>query len=87
MQHLLTTVRQHEDSAFFQEPVSVEDVPDYYTIVTDPMDLQKMQACLPHQQSTESTLKVSIYAADQHESCHPGLSCSENCTWAAVLVL
>ena len=32
-----------EDSAFFREPVCAAEVPDYYQVIRDPMDLQTMQ--------------------------------------------
>lgn len=43
----LALARAHDDSLFFREPVDAADVPDYYSVVSDPMDLQTMQARTP----------------------------------------
>jgi histone acetyltransferase len=44
MDGVLALMRQQEESAAFREPVNAEDVPDYYSVVKNPMDLQTMQA-------------------------------------------
>ena len=44
MANVLAITRAEEESVYFREPVSAADVPDYYTVVTDPMDLQTMHA-------------------------------------------
>ena len=43
----LAAARAHDDSLFFREPVDAAEVPDYYSVVTDPMDLSTMQARRP----------------------------------------
>jgi hypothetical protein len=43
MANVLEVARKHEDSFCFREPVNADDVPDYYSVVSDPMDLQTMQ--------------------------------------------
>ncbi|KAK7245416.1 hypothetical protein RIF29_40261 [Crotalaria pallida] len=42
MRSLLKTMYDHGDSWPFKEPVDARDVPDYYEIIKDPMDLKTM---------------------------------------------
>ncbi|XP_058086764.1 histone acetyltransferase GCN5 isoform X2 [Magnolia sinica] len=42
MRSLLKTMSEHPDSWPFKEPVDARDVPDYYDIIKDPMDLRTM---------------------------------------------
>lgn len=41
--HLLTDMQNHQSSWPFQKPVDHEEVPDYYRVITEPMDLQTME--------------------------------------------
>ncbi|KAK4492498.1 hypothetical protein RD792_003307 [Penstemon davidsonii] len=42
MRSLLKALHDHPDAWPFKEPVDARDVPDYYEIIKDPMDLQTM---------------------------------------------
>lgn len=42
MRSLLKSMHDHPDSWPFKEPVDARDVPDYYDIIKDPMDLKTM---------------------------------------------
>lgn len=42
MRSLLKAMHDHADAWPFKEPVDVRDVPDYYDIIRDPMDLKTM---------------------------------------------
>ncbi|KAL7583689.1 histone acetyltransferase GCN5 [Lactuca sativa] len=42
MRSILKAMHDHVDSWPFKEPVDVRDVPDYYDIIRDPMDLKTM---------------------------------------------
>lgn len=42
MRTLLKTMHDHADAWPFKEPVDARDVPDYYEIIKDPMDLKTM---------------------------------------------
>uniref|UniRef100_A0A0R3SK75 Bromo domain-containing protein n=1 Tax=Hymenolepis diminuta TaxID=6216 RepID=A0A0R3SK75_HYMDI len=44
--HLISAVRKHRNSWPFQEPVDAEEVPDYYEIVVDPVDLSMISSWL-----------------------------------------
>jgi histone acetyltransferase len=39
LQHILNAIKNHESAWPFQDPVNPEDVPDYYDIIKEPMDL------------------------------------------------
>lgn len=43
---LLTTIQSLEESEAFQTPVDPLEVPDYYEVIKNPMDLQTMETCL-----------------------------------------
>lgn len=43
IQHLLSELQNHPSSWPFMSPVSKEDVPDYYLLIKEPMDLGAMQ--------------------------------------------
>ena len=42
MRQLLRAVNEHADSWPFKEPVDGSEVPDYYKIIKDPIDLKTM---------------------------------------------
>ena len=43
MNQVLKELVNIDDSVYFREPVDTEEVPDYYDIIKNPMDLQTMQ--------------------------------------------
>ncbi|KAL4424337.1 hypothetical protein ABPG75_001638 [Micractinium tetrahymenae] len=61
MWHLLRKAQKHADAAPFLAPVSAEDVPDYYTIIIDPMDLGTMEERLA---SRRYYITLNMFAAD-----------------------
>jgi len=44
--HLLNDMQNHQSSWPFQQPVSRDDVADYYDVIKEPMDLATMEAKL-----------------------------------------
>ncbi|PIA31579.1 hypothetical protein AQUCO_04900107v1 [Aquilegia coerulea] len=50
MRTLLKTMHDHPDSWPFKEPVDGRDVPDYYDIIKDPMDMRTMSKRLESEQ-------------------------------------
>lgn len=61
MWHLLHKAQKHPDAGPFLAPVSAEDVPDYYTIIIDPMDLGTMEQRL---RSRRYYITLNMFAAD-----------------------
>ena len=41
--HLLNEMQNHQSAWPFQKPVDAEEVPDYYNVITEPMDLETME--------------------------------------------
>jgi len=41
--HILNEMQNHQASWPFQKPVSQDEVPDYYNVITEPMDLETME--------------------------------------------
>lgn len=41
--HLLNEMQNHQSAWPFQKPVNPEEVPDYYNVITEPMDLETME--------------------------------------------
>lgn len=41
--HLLNDLQNHQSAWPFQKPVNAEEVPDYYNVITEPMDLETME--------------------------------------------
>lgn len=41
--HLLNEMQNHQSAWPFQKPVNAEEVPDYYNVITEPMDLETME--------------------------------------------
>mmetsp|Transcript_3149 Transcript_3149/g.11368 ORF Transcript_3149/g.11368 Transcript_3149/m.11368 type:complete len:450 (-) Transcript_3149:1330-2679(-) len=58
---LLKGVRAHEDAWPFQEPVDPNEVPDYYDVVKEPIDLASIQQRL---ESRKYYLSVPLFLAD-----------------------
>ena len=52
-QNIIEKMNAHKYSWPFQEPVSKVDVPDYYEIITDPIDLKSIQRKLSANQYTD----------------------------------
>ncbi|EHA8589557.1 putative Histone acetyltransferase GCN5 [Cocos nucifera] len=50
MRSLLKMMNEHPDAWPFREPVDARDVPDYYDIIKDPMDLRTMSKRLESEQ-------------------------------------
>ncbi|PKI82278.1 Gcn5p [Malassezia vespertilionis] len=50
MRHILVELNGHASSWPFVAPVNANDVPDYYTVITNPMDLSTMEAKLENNQ-------------------------------------
>lgn len=61
MEQILFDIKRHRDAWPFLEPVSAEDVPDYYDVVKDPMDLRCMQERLD---SEQYYITLDIFVAD-----------------------
>ncbi|KAL7271930.1 histone acetyltransferase [Rhizina undulata] len=41
--HLLNEMQNHQSAWPFQKPVNQDEVPDYYNVITEPMDLETME--------------------------------------------
>lgn len=41
--HLLNEMQNHQAAWPFQKPVNADEVPDYYNVITEPMDLETME--------------------------------------------
>jgi histone acetyltransferase len=52
MQMILTEMQNHPAAWPFVQPVNKEEVPDYYTVVQEPMDLSTMEHKLDSDQYT-----------------------------------
>jgi len=52
MQMILTEMQNHAAAWPFVQPVNKEEVPDYYTVVQEPMDLSTMEQKLDSDQYT-----------------------------------
>ncbi|PRW60054.1 Histone acetyltransferase GCN5 [Chlorella sorokiniana] len=61
MAMLLKKAQRHADAAPFLQPVSADDVPDYYSIIIDPMDLGTMEQRL---KSRRYYITLNMFAAD-----------------------
>ncbi len=61
MQHLLTEIQNHTASWPFSTPVNKEEVPDYYEVIKEPMDLSTMESKLENDHY--STLEEFVYDA------------------------
>lgn len=61
MSHLLRKVMKHADAGPFLAPVPPEDVPDYYNVIIDPMDLGTMEQRLA---SRRYYVTLNMFAAD-----------------------
>jgi len=42
-QNIIDTLRRHKLSWPFLEPVNIEDVPDYYEYITEPIDIKAIE--------------------------------------------
>eukprot|EP00898_Chlorokybus_atmophyticus_P004336 jgi/Chlat1/4903/Chrsp31S04819 len=63
MASLLKAALEHPDAWPFREPVDKRDVPDYYDIVKDPVDLSKIQARMERH---NYYVTLEIFLADFH---------------------
>lgn len=61
MQHLLTEVQNHTASWPFSTSVNKDEVPDYYEVIKEPMDLSTMESKLENDHY--STLEEFVYDA------------------------
>ena len=61
MNHVLKELVNIDESVYFREPVDAEDVPDYYDIVKNPMDLATMQKRV---ESGKYYITLEIFLAD-----------------------
>ncbi|KAK3036879.1 hypothetical protein RJ639_031497 [Escallonia herrerae] len=61
MRSLLKVMHDHPDSWPFKEPVDAHDVPDYYDIIRDPMDLKTM---LKRVESEQYYVTFEMFVAD-----------------------
>jgi len=50
MERLLRDLKGHSSAWPFMQPVSAEDVPDYYEVIKNPMDLRTMEHKLDNNQ-------------------------------------
>ena len=50
MRHILVELNGHASAWPFVAPVNANDVPDYYTVITNPMDLSTMETKLENNQ-------------------------------------
>ena len=50
MRHILVELNGHASAWPFVVPVNANDVPDYYTVITNPMDLSTMESKLENNQ-------------------------------------
>ena len=50
MRHILVELNAHASAWPFVAPVNANDVPDYYTVITNPMDLSTMESKLENNQ-------------------------------------
>ncbi|CAK0784458.1 hypothetical protein CVIRNUC_007662 [Coccomyxa viridis] len=66
MQAAWQALLAHEDSWPFREPVDPEDVPDYYDVITDPVDLSLIKKRLD---SKTYYVTLNIFAADVNRMC------------------
>ncbi|KAM7253705.1 hypothetical protein ACFE04_031387 [Oxalis oulophora] len=65
MRSLLKTMHDHVDAWPFKEPVDARDVPDYYDIIKDPMDLKTM---LKRVESEQYYVTFDMFVADAGSS-------------------
>eukprot|EP01103_Thecamoeba_quadrilineata_P005795 TRINITY_DN1554_c0_g1_i3.p1 TRINITY_DN1554_c0_g1~~TRINITY_DN1554_c0_g1_i3.p1 ORF type:complete len:286 (+),score=33.88 TRINITY_DN1554_c0_g1_i3:416-1273(+) len=62
----LNVLKNHPDSWPFRVPVSAEDVPDYYTVIKNPMDLQTIEKKLD---ARNFYITPRIFFADLRRMC------------------
>ncbi|KAJ6773801.1 hypothetical protein OIU79_017287 [Salix purpurea] len=67
MRSLLKSMHDHVDAWPFKEPVDARDVPDYYDIIKDPMDLKTM---LKRVESEQYYVTLEMFIADVKRMCH-----------------
>ncbi|KAJ6352346.1 hypothetical protein OIU76_001544 [Salix suchowensis] len=61
------SMHDHVDAWPFKEPVDARDVPDYYDIIKDPMDLKTM---LKRVESEQYYVTLEMFIADVKRMCH-----------------
>lgn len=61
MELVIREVRKRGEAWPFLEPVNAADVPDYYTIITDPVDIGLIEQRLKHQ---NYYITLDIFQAD-----------------------
>ncbi|RZC92720.1 hypothetical protein C5167_011803 [Papaver somniferum] len=66
MRTLLKMMHDHPDAWPFKEPVDPRDVPDYYDVIKDPMDLRTMSKRL---ESEQYYLTLEMFIADVKRMC------------------
>ncbi|XP_011026071.1 PREDICTED: histone acetyltransferase GCN5-like [Populus euphratica] len=66
MRSLLKSMHDHVDAWPFKEPVDACDVPDYYDIIKDPMDLKTM---LKRVESEQYYVTLEMFIADVKRMC------------------
>ncbi|KAK5581480.1 hypothetical protein RB653_001513 [Dictyostelium firmibasis] len=64
---VLQSIKNHDDAWPFLQPVSVEEVPSYYTIVKDPVDLQMISDRLA---TGKYYITKNIFLADLKRMCN-----------------
>ncbi|KAJ1687066.1 hypothetical protein LUZ63_018456 [Rhynchospora breviuscula] len=67
MRSLLKTMNEHPDAWPFKEPVDAREVPDYYDIIKDPMDLKTM---LKRVESEVYYVTFEMFVADAKRMFH-----------------
>lgn len=68
MQHVLTEMQNHPSAWPFVQPVNRDEVTDYYEVITEPMDLSRM----------EFKLENNMYKSLE-EFVHDGTMIFKNC--------
>ncbi|XP_042430297.1 histone acetyltransferase GCN5-like [Zingiber officinale] len=66
MRNLLKLMFEHPDAWPFKEPVDAREVPDYYDIIKDPMDLRTMSKRL---ESGQYYVTFEMFVADVKRMC------------------
>ncbi|KAI5589757.1 hypothetical protein BDE02_05G183100 [Populus trichocarpa] len=66
MRSLLKSMHDHVDAWPFKEPVDARDVPDYYDIIKDPMDLKTMSKRV---ESEQYYVTLEMFIADVKRMC------------------
>lgn len=66
LEHVLQKIKDHPSSWPFAEPVSREDVPDYYEVIKDPIDLETIEKRL---KAKNYYITKEIFLADIKRMC------------------